>query len=70
MENIGQFFRLGMWEVKPENASDFIAAWQASAEWSINISLMKEARSCLKILMLPAGSYLSVQYLTLRRSKK
>jgi hypothetical protein len=33
MEKIGQLFRLGVWTVKPENAAEFIAAWQRSAEW-------------------------------------
>ena len=33
MEKIGQLFRLGLWTVKPENAAEFIAAWQSSAEW-------------------------------------
>jgi hypothetical protein len=33
MEKIGQLFNLGLWTIKPENAVEFIAAWQTSAEW-------------------------------------
>ena len=35
MEKIGQLFRLGLWTVKSENAAEFIAAWQTSAEWLV-----------------------------------
>jgi hypothetical protein len=32
VEKIGQLFRLGIWAVKPENSSEFIAAWQTFTE--------------------------------------
>jgi hypothetical protein len=35
VEAIGQFFRLGIWDVKPENALEFIDAWQTSGEWLV-----------------------------------
>jgi hypothetical protein len=35
VEKTGQLYRLGIWAVKPDKASDFIAAWQNSTEWLV-----------------------------------
>ena len=46
MEKIGQPFRVGIWQVKPEKAAEFVAAWQSSADW-LALKLLDEGGAVL-----------------------
>ena len=35
MDKIGQIYRLGIWAVTPENADEFVEAWQTCSDWLV-----------------------------------